>query len=79
MISQPLPRVLTFYNMAKAGKENQYGFQSCRSPPYWKTRGDPGQRCIMGDVQMANSFRLNTGDPTQNYRQRNALQIKDFV
>ena len=79
MISQPLPRVLTFYNMAKAGKENQNGFQSCRSPPYWKTRRDPGQRCIMGDAQMANSFRLNTGNPTQNYRQRNALQIKDFV
>ena len=26
MISQPLPRVFTFYNMAKAGEENQYGF-----------------------------------------------------
>ena len=26
MISQPLPRVFSFHNMAKAGKENQYGF-----------------------------------------------------
>ena len=79
MISQPLPRVFTFYNMAKAGKENQYGFQFFRSPPYWKTTRDPGQRCIMGDMQMANSFHLDTGDPTQDYRQRNAFQIKDFV
>ena len=26
MISQHLPRVFSFHNMAKAGKENQYGF-----------------------------------------------------
>ena len=26
MISQPLPRVFSFHKMAKAGKENQYGF-----------------------------------------------------
>ena len=44
-----------------------------------KTRRDRGQRCIMGDMQMANSFHFNTGGPTQNYRQRNAFQIKDFV
>ena len=39
MISQPLPRVFSFHNMAKAGKENQYGFQCCRPPPDWKTLG----------------------------------------
>ena len=36
-------------------------------------------RCIMGDVQMANSFHLNKGTPSRNYRQRNAFQIKGFV
>ena len=34
---------------------------------------------IMGDVQMANSFHLNKGTPSRNYRQRNAFQIKGFV
>ena len=28
---------------------------------------------------MANSFHLNTGAPSRNYRLRNAFQIKDFV
>ena len=77
MISHPLPRVFSFYNMVKAGKENS-GFQSYRPPPYWKTRRDPGQRCIMGDVQIANSFHLNTGTATRNYRQRSAFQINNF-
>ena len=36
-------------------------------------------RCIMGDVQMANSFHLNRGTPSRTYRQRNAFQIKGFV
>ena len=129
MISQPLPRVFSFHNMAKAGKENQYtGFQCCRPQPDLKTlgqswvvanctplimhlvcvsivfsfsrrnwkqsvcdcfflrgwRGGGGgggeqTRCIMGDVQMANSFHLNRGTPSRNYRQRNAFQIKGFV
>ena len=77
MISHPLPRVFSFYNMAKAGKENS-GFQSYRPPPYWKKKRDPGQRCIVGDVQMANSFHLNTGTATRNYRQRSAFQINNF-
>ena len=129
MISQPLPRVFSFHNMAKAGKENQYGFSvlpaaarvenlgaklggrqlhiSHNAPCLRKHcfhflqkklktkfmwlfffagvagRGGGGRgeqtRCIMGDVQMANSFHLNKGTPSRNYRQRNAFQIKGFV
>ena len=129
MISQPLPRVFSFHNMAKAGKENQYGFSvlpaaarlenlgeklGCRqlhtshNAPClrkhcfqflqkklktkcmwlffflrgWRGGGGGGgeqTRCIMGDVQMANSFHLNRGTPSRNYRQRNAFQIKGFV
>ena len=47
----------------------------------WGGGGGGGQqtRCIMGDVQMANSFHLNLGTPSRNYRQRNAFQIKGFV
>ena len=44
--------------------------------------GDDGGKqgvFIMGDVQMANSFHLNTGNPSRNYRQRNAFQINGFV
>ena len=41
--------------------------------------GGEQTRCIMGDVQMANSFHLNRGTPSRNYRQRNAFQIKGFV
>ena len=129
MISQPLPRVFSFHNMAKAGKENQYGFSvlpaaarlenlgeklGCRqlhtshNAPClrnhcfqflqkklktkcmwlffflrgWRGGGGGGgeqTRCIMGDVQMANSFHLNKGTPSRNYRLRNAFQIKGFV
>ena len=78
MISQPLSRVFTFYNMAKAGKENQYGFSVLPVTAILENEKDRGQRCIMGDMQMANSFHFNTGGPTQNHRQRNAFQIKDF-
>ena len=45
----------------------------------WGGGGWTQTRWIMGDVQMANSFHLNTGDPSRNYRQRNAFQIKGFV
>ena len=41
--------------------------------------GGEQTRCIMGDVQMVNSFHLNRGTPSRNYRQRNAFQIKGFV
>ena len=41
--------------------------------------GEKQTRCIMGNVQMANSFHLNTETPSPNYRQRNAFQIKGFV
>ena len=48
----------------------------------WVGRGWGGWSqtcCIMGEMQIANSFHLNTGQPSRNYRQGNAFQIKSFV
>ena len=44
-------------------------------------RGEDGGKegAIMGDVQMANSFHLNTGTLSRNYRQGDAFQIKSIV
>ena len=79
MISQPLPRVFTFYNMAKAGKENQYEFSVLPVTAILENDKGPGAKMYYGRYANGDSFHLDTGDPTQNYRQRNAFQIKDFV
>ena len=48
MISQPLPRVFTFYNMAKAGKENQYGFSVLLVTAILENDKGPGAKMYYG-------------------------------
>ena len=55
---------------------SDYVFLGKRDRAY---RGWSQTCCIMGEMQIANSFHLNTGQPSRNYRQGNAFQIKSFV
>ena len=56
IISQPLSRVFTFYNMAKAGKENQYEFSVLPVTAILENDKGPGAKMYYGRYANAGEF-----------------------
>ena len=61
MISQPLSRVFKFYNMAKVGKENQFGFSVLPVTAILENEKGPGAKMYYGRYANGEFFSAQHG------------------